>query len=171
VNFEKICVLGLGYTGLPTATTFATHGLRVVGVDINPAVISTLQNGGVHIHEPGLSALVHEAMGSGNLTISAAPEPADAFVIEVPTPFYHDERGVYEGKPYRLADMRAVVSATESIVPHLRKGNLVVLESTSPPRTTVDLLIPILERSGLKAGAYFYLAYTPERVLPGNILR
>ena len=100
-----------------------------------------------------------------------APEPADAFIIEVPTPFYHDERGVHEGKPYRLADMRAVISATEAIVPHLRKGNLVVLESTSPPRTTVDLLIPILERSGLKAGADFYLAYTPERVLPGNILR
>ena len=171
MNFKKICVLGLGYTGLPTATTFATHGLRVVGVDINPKIISTLQNGGIHIHEPGLSTLVQEAMRSGNLTVCAAPEPADAFIIEVPTPFYHDERGVHEGKPYRRADMRAVVSATEAIVPHLRKGNLVVLESTSPPRTTVDLLIPILERSGLKAGADFFLAYTPERVLPGNILR
>jgi UDP-N-acetyl-D-mannosaminuronic acid dehydrogenase len=171
VNFKKICVLGLGYTGLPTATTFATHGLRVVGVDINPAIISTLQNGGIHIHEPGLSDLVQQAMRSGNLTVSAAPEPCDAFIIEVPTPFYHDEHGVHEGKPYRLADMRAVVSATEAIVPHLRQGNLVVLESTSPPRTTVDLLTPILERSGMKAGADFYLAYTPERVLPGNILR
>jgi UDP-N-acetyl-D-mannosaminuronic acid dehydrogenase len=171
VKFEKICVLGLGYTGLPTATTFATHGLRVLGVDINPAVISTLKNGDIHIHEPGLRSLVQTAMHSGNLTIHDAPEPADAFIIEVPTPFYHDERGSHEGKPYRLADMRAVVSATESIVPHLRKGNLVVLESTSPPRTTVDLLIPILERSGLKASIDFYLAYTPERVLPGNILR
>ncbi len=171
MKFEKICVLGLGYTGLPTATTFATHGLNVVGVDINPAVISTLQNGGLHIHEPGLRTLVQAAMRSGNLTVCATPEPADAFIIEVPTPFYHDERGIHEGKPYRLADMRAVVSATESIVPHLRKGNLVVLESTSPPRTTVDLLIPILERSGMKAGEDFYLAYTPERVLPGQILR
>jgi UDP-N-acetyl-D-mannosaminuronic acid dehydrogenase len=171
VNFKKICILGLGYTGLPTATTFATHGLRVVGVDINPTIISTLQNGGIHIHEPGLSSLVQEAMRSGNLTVHTATEPADAFIIEVPTPFYHEERGLFEGKPYRLADMRAVVSATEAIVPHLRKGNLVVLESTSPPRTTVELLIPILERSGLKAGADFYLAYTPERVLPGNILR
>jgi UDP-N-acetyl-D-mannosaminuronic acid dehydrogenase len=171
VNFDKICVLGLGYTGLPTATTFATHGLRVVGVDINPAIIATLQNGGIHIHEPGLSSLVQEAMRSGKLTVCAVPEPADAFIIEVPTPFYHDECGVHEGKPYHLADMRAVVSATEAVVPHLRKGNLVVLESTSPPRTTVDLLIPILERSGMKAGEDFYLAYTPERVLPGNILR
>ena len=171
MKFEKICVLGLGYTGLPTATTFATHGLRVLGVDINPAVISTLQSGDIHIHEPGLRSLVQTAMHSGNLTIHDAPEPADAFIIEVPTPFYHDERGSHEGKPYRLADMRAVVSATESIVPHLRKGNLVMLESTSPPRTTVDLLIPILERSGLKASVDFYLAYTPERVLPGNILR
>lgn len=171
MNFDKICVLGLGYTGLPTAATFATHGIRVTGVDINPTVISTLKNGGVHIHEPGLRELVHQATGSGNLSVQAVPEPADAFIIEVPTPFYPDERGVHEGKPYRLADMRAVVSATEAIVAHLRKGNLVVLESTSPPRTTVDLLVPILERSGLKAGADFYLAYTPERVLPGNILK
>jgi len=171
VKFEKICVLGLGYTGLPTATTFATHGLKVVGVDINPEVIATLQNGGIHIHEPGLRTLVQAAMRSGNLTVCAGPEPADAFIIEVPTPFYHEESGVHEGRPYRLADMRAVVAATESIIQHLRKGNLVVLESTSPPRTTVDLLIPILERSGLKAGVDFYLAYTPERVLPGQILR
>jgi UDP-N-acetyl-D-mannosaminuronic acid dehydrogenase len=171
VKFDKICILGLGYTGLPTAATFATHGLRVVGVDINPAVITTLQNGDIHIHEPGLHDLVQEAISSGNLTVQGEPEPADAFVIEVPTPFYHDERGVHEGKPYRLADMRAVESATQAIVPHLGKGNLVVLESTSPPRTTVDLLVPILERSGLKAGVDFLLAYTPERVLPGNILR
>jgi UDP-N-acetyl-D-mannosaminuronic acid dehydrogenase len=145
--------------------------LSVVGVDTNPSVISTLQNGGLHIHEPGLRTLVQAAMLSGNLTVCARPEPADAFIIEVPTPFYHDERGVHEGRPYRLADMRSVVSATEAIIPHLRKGNLVVLESTSPPRTTVDRLVPILERSGLKAGEDFFLAYTPERVLPGQILR
>jgi UDP-N-acetyl-D-mannosaminuronic acid dehydrogenase len=79
--------------------------------------------------------------------------------------------GEYKGQTYRKADMRAVISATESIVPHLRPGNLVVLESTSPPRTTVDLIQPILERSGMKAGVDFYLAYSPERVLPGQILR
>jgi UDP-N-acetyl-D-mannosaminuronic acid dehydrogenase len=163
--------MGLGYIGLPTASTFATHGLKVVGVDINPYVIETLQNGNIHIHEPGLRAVVESALASGNLTVSFQPEQADAFLIAVPTPFYEDKHGQYEDRDYRLADMRAVISATEAILPHLRKGNLVILESTSPPRTTVDLVQPILERSGLKAGIDFYLCYSPERVLPGQILR
>ena len=88
MNFEKICVLGLGYIGLPTASTFATHGLQVVGVDVNPAVLKTLQNGAVHIHEPGLRTLVQAALRSGNLVVRRQPEPADAFIIAVPTPFY-----------------------------------------------------------------------------------
>jgi UDP-N-acetyl-D-mannosaminuronic acid dehydrogenase len=169
--FKKICVIGLGYIGLPTASTFAAFGLQVVGVDINPRIISTLQTGGIHISEPGLRMLVREAIDSGNLRISGNPEPADAYIIAVPTPFFEDEHGVYNGQAYRLADMRAVKSATESIVPHLQSGNLVVLESTSPPRTTIDLVQPILERSGLKAGMDFHLAYSPERVLPGQIIR
>jgi UDP-N-acetyl-D-mannosaminuronic acid dehydrogenase len=171
VNFQKICILGLGYIGLPTASTFATHGLKVVGVDINPHVIETLQRGNIHIHEPGLKAVVETALTSGNLSVSPQPQEADAFLIAVPTPFYEDQYGAYDGRTYRLADMRAVISATEAILPCLRKGNLVVLESTSPPRTTVDLVKPILERSGLKAGTDFYLCYSPERVLPGQILR
>jgi UDP-N-acetyl-D-mannosaminuronic acid dehydrogenase len=171
VNFQKICVLGLGYIGLPTASTFATHGLRVVGVDINQRVVDTLRNGHIHIHEPGLRVLVQSALDSGNLTVAQYPEEADAFLIAVPTPFYEDQHGQYEGRTYRLADMRAVTSATEAILPYLRKGNLVVLESTSPPRTTVDLVRPILERTGLRAGVDFYLCYSPERVLPGQILR
>lgn len=171
MNFQKICVMGLGYIGLPTASTFATHGIRVIGVDVNQRVLKTLNNGGIHIHEPGLRTLVEAAIKSGKLTVSAQPEEADAFLIAVPTPFYSDKTGEYEGESYKLADMRAVTSAAEAIVPFLRKGNLVVLESTSPPRTTVDLVKPILERSGLKAGSDFYLAYSPERVLPGQILR
>jgi len=171
LNFQKICVLGLGYIGLPTASTFATHGLKVVGVDINPHVIETLRKGEIHIHEPGLRSVVGAALSSGNLSVSFQPEEAEAFLIAVPTPFYHDRHGEYEGRTYRLADMRAVSSAAEAILPHLRKGNLVILESTSPPRTTVDLVQPILERSGLKAGVDFYLCYSPERVLPGQILR
>ncbi len=171
MNFQKICVIGLGYIGLPTACTFATHGLKVVGVDNNPQIIKTLQNGNIHIHEPGLRTMVESALASGNLTVSAELEEADAFLIAVPTPFYEDRHGEYDGRQYRLADMRAVTSATEAILPHLRKGNLVILESTSPPRTTVDLIQPILERSGLKAGTDFYLCYSPERVLPGHILR
>jgi len=171
VNFQKICVLGLGYIGLPTASTFATHGIKVIGVDINPHVVETLRNGNIHIHEPGLRTVVEAAVKSGNLTVSSTPEEADAFLIAVPTPFYEDQFNEYEGRKYKLADMRAVISATEAIIPCLRKGNLVVLESTSPPRTTVDLITPILERSGLKAGSDFFLCYSPERVLPGQILR
>ena len=171
MNFQKICVLGLGYIGLPTAATLAMHGRRVVGVDINQRVIDTLRDGNVHIHEPGLRMIVESALHSGNLTVSLQPEEADAFLIAVPTPFYEDKHGEYEGRTYRLADMRAVTSATEAILPYLRKGNLVILESTSPPRTTVDLVRPILERTGLRAGVDFSLCYSPERVLPGQILR
>jgi len=161
VEFMKICVLGLGYIGLPTASTFATHGVQVVGVDVNQQVVDVLRNGEIHIHEPGLRTLVQAAFHSENLRVTDQPEPADAFIIAVPTPI----------TPEKHADMRYVVAAAESIVPHLGAGNLVMLESTSPPRTTVDLLAPILERSGLKAGEDFFLAYSPERVLPGKILQ
>jgi len=171
VNFQKICVLGLGYIGLPTASTFATNGLRVIGVDVNPRVVNTLKNGQIHIHEPGLRTLVEAAVKSGKLTVSPTPEQADAFLIAVPTPFLENQDEEYEGRKYKLADMRAVISAAEAIVPCLRKGNLVVLESTSPPRTTLDLVAPILERSGLRAGSDFFLCYSPERVLPGQIMR
>jgi UDP-N-acetyl-D-mannosaminuronic acid dehydrogenase len=171
MEFNTVCVLGLGYIGLPMACTFANHGLVVVGVDINPQVLSTLRNGELHISEPGLRSLVKGALETGNLTIKETPVEADAFIIAVPTPFYEDQRGTYRDLSYRLADMRAVKVATESIVKHLRPGNLVILESTSPPLTTVELVRPILERSGLKAGSDFHLAYSPERVLPGKILQ
>jgi UDP-N-acetyl-D-mannosaminuronic acid dehydrogenase len=161
VEFKKICVLGLGYIGLPTASTFATNGVNVIGVDVNLQVVETLRSGKPHIFEPGLRTLVQAALGSGNLVISDHPETADAFIIAVPTPFYDDKR----------ADLRYVISAAEAILPHLRAGNLVVLESTSPPRTTLDIVAPILERSGLKVGPDIHLAYSPERVLPGQILR
>jgi UDP-N-acetyl-D-mannosaminuronic acid dehydrogenase len=163
--------MGLGYIGLPTASTFATNGIKVVGVDINPHVIETLGKGELHIHEPGLRTVVEAALKSGNLTVSSQPEEADAFLIAVPTPFHEDAFAEYEGRRYKLADMGAVISAIEAIVPFLRKGNLVILESTSPPRTTIDLVTPILERSNLKAGFDFFLCYSPERVLPGQILR
>jgi UDP-N-acetyl-D-mannosaminuronic acid dehydrogenase len=159
--FQHLCVLGLGYIGLPTACTFATHGLRVTGVDVNPRVVETLRAGELHIHETGLNALVQSAVASGNLSVSTAPIPADAYIIAVPTPFFEDKR----------ADLSSVVSAAESILPHLRRGSLVVLESTSPPRTTIDVVRPILERGGLRAGEDFHLCYSPERVLPGQILR
>jgi len=171
VKFQRICIIGLGYIGLPTASTFAAHGLNVLGVDISQHIIDTLGKGEIHIHEPGLLDEVKKAIHSGNFKTATKPEEADAFIIAVPTPFQENIFGEYKGLPYKLADMRAVISAAESIVPFLRKGNLVVLESTSPPRTTVDLVMPILARSGLEAGRDFHLAYSPERVLPGQILR
>ncbi|MFN3741459.1 MAG: nucleotide sugar dehydrogenase [Anaerolineales bacterium] len=171
MKFQTLCVLGLGYIGLPTASTFATHGLDVIGVDINPQVIETLRNGGLHLHEPGLRTLVEAAFKSGHLRVSEKPTEADAFIIAVPTPFFSDRFGEYEGRTYKMADLSAVKSASEAIVPYLRKGNLVILESTSPPGTTEKIVAPILERSGLKAGVDFHLAYSPERVLPGQILR
>ncbi|HSG42455.1 MAG TPA: nucleotide sugar dehydrogenase [Anaerolineales bacterium] len=167
---KKICVIGLGYIGLPTAATFATHGQKVLGVDANPHVVETLSKGEIHIHEPGLEHVVNAAITTGNLTVASSPQEADVFIIAVPTPFHEEKFGSYEGMKYRLADMGAVTSATEAIVPFLRKGNLVILESTSPPRTTIDLIVPILEKSNLKAGSDFHLCYSPERVLPGKIL-
>ena len=161
MKFESLCVLGLGYIGLPTASTFATHGLQVIGVDTNTRIVESLNNGQIHLFEPGLRTLVQAAIGSKNLTIQSKPQKADAFIIAVPTPF----------KGEKLADLSYVISAAEAITPVLEKGNLVILESTSPPRTTVDIIAPILEKSGLKAGVDFFLAYSPERVLPGHILR
>jgi len=151
----------MGYIGLPTASTFAANGIKVVGVDVNENIVRGLQDGKLHIiYEPGLRELVDKALHSGNLLIRNQPEEADAFIIAVPTPFYKDKR----------ADLSYVKAAAGSIVPFLCRHNLVILESTSPPRTTVDVLVPILERSGLKAGEDFYLVYSPERVLPGKIL-
>ncbi len=157
---NEVCVLGLGYIGLPTAATLATHGLSVLGVDVNERVLSTLRDGGIHLHEPGLNTLVQASLKSGNLTVAACPEPSDVFIIAVPTPIHDD----------KSPDLSAVSAAAEAIVPHLRAGNLVLLESTSPPGTTANLVAPILEQSGLRAGSDFHLAYSPERVLPGQIL-
>ncbi len=155
-----MCVLGLGYIGLPTAALFATHGHAVLGVDIDETIVNRINRGQIHIEEPGLNLMVKAAVNSGNLLARTHPEPADVFIIAVPTPITPDKR----------ADLAFVIAAAEAIVPYLRQGNLVILESTSPPRTTADLLAPILERSGLKAGGDFDLAHCPERVLPGKIL-
>jgi len=161
MKFNKICVIGLGYIGLPTASMFAASGIKVIGVDVNQEIIRTLSVGGLHIHEPGLKTIVDQAFSSGNMSVSLQPEEADAFIIAVPTPFYDNKK----------ADMRFVTAATESILPYLRKGNLVILESTSPPQTTNELVKPILEKTGLSAGTDFLLCYSPERVLPGQILK
>jgi len=171
LSFNRICVIGLGYIGLPTASTFAAQGVSVLGVDINERALETLRRGEIHIHEAGLRDMYRAAIAGGKLAVAAKPAEADAFVIAVPTPFHESRSGEHNGQRYRLADLRAVKAAAKSIVPVLHPGNLVILESTSPPRTTVDVVAPILERSGLRSGRDFHLAYSPERVLPGQILR
>lgn len=156
-----LCIVGLGYIGLPTAAMFSSHGLEVVGYDVNTSVVEALNKGEILIEEPGLEEVVKAAVESGKLTASTTPPVAEAYIIAVPTPIADDH----------TADMRAVRAATRSLIPVIRKGCLVVLESTSPPGTTMNLVKPILEESGLKAGVDFHLAFSPERVLPGLILQ
>ena len=158
---NSVCVLGLGYIGLPTASILATNGFKVVGVDVNEKVLDKVRQGEPHIKEPGLKTLVEAAVRSGNLVVRSRPEPADAFIIAVPTPVTADKK----------ADLGFVKAAAESILPILCAGNLVVLESTCPPGTTKGFLLPILAQSGLKVGEELYVAYCPERVLPGKILK
>ncbi len=164
MEIKKICVLGLGYIGLPTASLLATNGFSVVGVDKKEKIIEVVNNGGVHIEEPGLKALVAAAVHSGFLQARTAVEEADAFFIAVPTPIK-----IEQGK--KAVDLSFVEKAAEEIAPVLKQGDLVILESTCPPGTSIDVVAPILEKSGLKAGDDFYLAHCPERVLPGNTLR
>ncbi|MCC6490383.1 MAG: nucleotide sugar dehydrogenase [Candidatus Hydrogenedentes bacterium] len=158
---KTVCVMGLGYIGLPTASVLATNGYKVLGVDVGARVVETVNLGNIHIEEPGLHTVVKAAIGSGNLRASLQPEKADVYFIAVPTPLTHDKK----------ADMHFVCQATEQIVPYLEEGNLVILESTSPPGTCRDLLKPILEQSGLRVGEEIHLAHCPERVLPGKILK
>ncbi len=157
---NSICVLGLGYIGLPTAAMFATHGFKVVGIDINGKILDKVRQGRPHIKEKGLDLLVETAVQSGKFEVSSHPKPCDVFIIAVPTPITNDKR----------ADLSFVKMAAENIVSVLQPGNLVVLESTSPPGTTKDLLVPILAKSGLKVGEELFVAYCPERVLPGRII-
>lgn len=157
---KKICVLGLGYIGLPAASLFANNGFQVIGVDVDESVVNMINKSRIHIDEPGLNTLVKAAVNSGNLVATTQPEEADVFIIAVPTPVNKNKH----------ADMNYVISAAESILPYVKSGNLIILESTSPPRTTSDLLVPILGKSGLNIGKDLFVAHCPERVLPGNIL-
>ncbi|OIP21229.1 UDP-N-acetyl-D-mannosamine dehydrogenase [bacterium CG2_30_54_10] len=160
-SMKQICVLGLGYIGLPTSSMLATKGFNVLGVDVNPKVVETINKGKIHITEPDLDLFVKAAVGSGRLRAAIAPEASDAFIIAVPTPF----------KEGHKADMTFVEAAVQSILKVLKPGNLVILESTSPPKTCTDIIAPILATVGLKAGKDVFLAHCPERVLPGQIMR
>jgi UDP-N-acetyl-D-mannosaminuronic acid dehydrogenase len=161
VSTNTICLLGLGYIGLPTGSMFALAGKNVVGVDPSPRVQAALSSGLASIDEPELQTLVTAAIKSGRLRVQTQPETADAFIIAVPTPL---------DPTTNRADLTFVKHAARDIVPFLRRGNLVVLESTVPPGTTRDVLAPILAESGLTPGRDIFVAHCPERVLPGRIL-
>jgi len=160
MNGKKICVMGLGYIGLPTSVMFATHGCEVHGVDVNNRVVEALNQGKIVIEEPYLDIMVQAAVRSGHLKADTKPQEADVFIIAVPTPMNEDKK----------ADMSYVISSAKMIVPYLKEGNLVILESTSPAGTVENLLVPILKESGLKIGEELYVGHSPERVLPGKIL-
>jgi UDP-N-acetyl-D-mannosaminuronic acid dehydrogenase len=157
---QTVCMLGLGYVGLPMAAMLAVNGFRVVGVDVRSDVVETINAGHVPIEEVGLNTVVQAAVNSGNLRAQIEPGPADAFIIAVPTPI----------RPDHTADLSHVERAARSVAPHLRAGNLVVLESTVPPLTTDRLLVPILAKSGLRPKDDFFVAHCPERILPGRTL-
>lgn len=155
----KACFMGLGYIGLPTAIIAAKHGVQICGVDINPQVVEMTNQGKLHIIEPGMQELLQEVVESGCLHASTVPEESDAYFMVVPTPF----KGNHE------PDISYVETATRSVLPLLKEGDLYVIESTSPVGTTEKMMDIIFgERPELKDR--IYIAYCPERVLPGNVI-
>lgn len=160
-DFSKtICVIGLGYIGLPTASLLGTKGYKVHGVDISKHVVETINKGKIHIVEPDLDILVKSAVQSGNLTASLEPQKADVFILAVPTPFKDDHQ----------PDLSYVKAATEMIAPCIEPGNIVILESTSPVGTTEGVVAKILKGAGHDLNKEVFVAHCPERVLPGRIL-
>lgn len=166
---KTVSVVGLGYIGLPTATIFAGHGLKVIGVDVNPVAVETINRGEIHFVEPELDRAVHDTVSKGLLYATTSPEPADAFLIAVPTPF--------KGENHE-PDLSYIEAACHSIAPHLKAGNMVVLESTSPVGATEkmaewlassrpDLSFP--QQAGELSDVR--IAHCPERVLPGQVMR
>ncbi|MED1266883.1 UDP-N-acetyl-D-mannosamine dehydrogenase [Bacillus mycoides] len=166
---KKICVMGLGYIGLPTASLLATKGFQVHGVDVNENAVEMINSGKVHIYEPDLDILVKAAVQSGKLEASLKPEEADIFILAVPTPFQD------EHKP----DLAYVEAAAKTIAPVIKNGDIIILESTSPIGTTEKVAEWILEeRPDLTTSeemhsdkGRIYVAHCPERVLPGHILK
>lgn len=171
-KFEKISVVGLGYIGLPTAAVFASRKVHVIGVDVNQQAVDTINQGKVHIVEPDLDMVVHAAVTEGYLRATTKPEPADAFLIAVPTPFKTGSDQEH------LPDLSYIESASKSIAPVLKKGDLVILESTSPVGATEQMeswlaeLRPDLSFPQSKGEeSDIRIAHCPERVLPGQVLR
>lgn len=167
-QFKHICVIGLGYIGLPTAATFAAHGVKVTGVDVNSRAVDMINQGKVHIVEPDLDALVRDVVAQQKLSAQLTPTAADAYIVAVPTPF----------KDNHEPDLKYIESAAKALAPHLVKGSLVILESTSPVGATEQMAAWLSEaRPDLsfpqQAGeqADILIAHCPERVLPGKVLQ
>lgn len=163
---KKVCIVGLGYIGLPTAAVLADKGFLVHGVDVNEKAINLINNGEVHIYEPDLEKVVKKVVTAGNLSADIEPIKADVYILAVPTPF----------KESHKPDLAYVESATKSIIPYIEPGNLIILESTSPIGTTEKIVEWILnERTDLsvdeKKSNQIYVSHCPERVLPGKILK
>jgi UDP-N-acetyl-D-mannosaminuronic acid dehydrogenase len=156
---EKICIMGLGYIGLPTAALLATKGYHVHGVDVKPNVVETINKGLIHIIEPELDAFVKSAVQSGNLKASLKPDLADIFIITVPTPVDKNND----------PDITYVIDAANAIIPFIREGNYIILESTSPIGTT-EKLVDLFRDNGINTDK-IHIAYSPERVLPGQTMR
>lgn len=161
MNSNTICVVGLGYIGLPTAALLASRGYDVVGVDINPHVVETINDGRIHIVEPDLDAIVHGAVESGKLKAYGAPQPADVYMICVPTPFH-------EGTAIPQPNIDYILAATAQVAPLLKAGDILILESTSPVGTTHEMA-RVLQEAGVKIDT-LSIAYCPERVLPGKVM-
>lgn len=172
MTFKTISVIGLGYIGLPTAAVLASRKVKVIGVDVNQKAVDTINSGQIHIVEPDLDIVVHAAVTEGYLRATTRPEPAEAFLIAVPTPFKTGLSGGHE------PDLSYIEAASRSIAPVLKKGDLVILESTSPVGATEqmaawlsearpDLTFP--QNHGEESD--IRVAYCPERVLPGQVLR
>lgn len=150
--------MGLGYIGLPTAIIAAKHGVQIIGVDINPAIVEKTNKGELHIVEPGISEMLSEVVADGSLRAQTTPEECDAYFMVVPTPF----NGNHE------PDVSYVESATRAVIPFLKKGDLYVIESTSPIGTT-EMMANIIFAERPELRDKIYIAYCPERILPGNV--
>jgi UDP-N-acetyl-D-mannosaminuronic acid dehydrogenase len=171
-EFKTIAIIGLGYIGLPTAAVFASRKVNVIGVDVNQHAVDTINQGKIHIVEPDLDMMVHEVVTGGFLRATIKPEAADAFLIAVPTPFKEGPTGPHH------PDMDYIESAAKSIAPILKKGDLVILESTSPVGATEQMAAWMSkERPDLTfpqthgEDSDIRVAHCPERVLPGQVLR
>ena len=158
----KISTIGLGYIGLPTSIMFAKHGVEVIGVDVKQEVIDSLNNGQIHIEEPGLQEALEEVIAKGTFKASLQPEKSDAFIVAVPTPNHDDE--------YKSCDLSYVVSGVKAVLPYVEKGNVIIVESTIGPRSMDDVVKPLVEEAGLVVGEDIFLVHCPERVLPGQIM-